>query len=90
MEQRMSAWDARRQFGRMLREVSSGRVRVIVESHGEPVAAMIPIEQYEAMQRSRAAAYDAIFAIADRVDLSEDDATRVIEDVMRETGRDTE
>ncbi|MBX3071706.1 MAG: type II toxin-antitoxin system Phd/YefM family antitoxin [Thermomicrobiales bacterium] len=90
MEQRMSAWEARRHFGSVLRKVSTQRTSVIVESHGEPMAAVVPIEQYEAMQRSKAAAYDAVFEIADRIDLSEADAADAIERAMRETGRDPE
>jgi prevent-host-death family protein len=39
----MSAWEARRHFGKLLDDVSRDRQSVIVESHGKPVAAVVPL-----------------------------------------------
>ncbi len=54
MAQRMSAWEARRHFGSVLRKVSSEHTSVIVESHGEPVAVIVPLSTYERDERRRA------------------------------------
>ena len=39
----MNRWEARRNFGKLINEVSRNRQPVIVESHGEPVAAVVPL-----------------------------------------------
>lgn len=88
MEQRMSAWETRRNFGQVLRDVSAGRADIVVESHGEPIVAVIPFDRYQAMQQARSAAYDAIREVAQRVNLSDDEAAAVVAQVMRETGRE--
>lgn len=87
MEQRISAWDARRQFGKVLKEVSRNNASVVVELHGEAVAAVVPIEDYRKMRRERANFYDQIREVSSRVNLSEEEAAPIIAEAMRATGR---
>jgi prevent-host-death family protein len=87
MEQRISAWEARRQFGKVLNEVKRNRSSIIVESHGEEVAVVIPIEDYRRIRQERANFLDQIREVSARVNLSEDEAAPIIAEAMRSTGR---
>lgn len=46
MEKTVCAFEARRQFGKILDAVAGKGDSVIVERHGEPAAAVVPIERY--------------------------------------------
>lgn len=52
-EKTIAAYEARRQFGRMIREVESKGESYVVERHGEPVAAVVPLRVYERWKRQR-------------------------------------
>jgi prevent-host-death family protein len=65
MEKTMSAFEARRQFGKVLDEVGGRGNHVVVERHGEPVAVVIPMTTYQAMCKRRAEAMEEFFKIAD-------------------------
>ena len=52
-ETTMSAFDARRKFGKVLDTVAAKGTNVIVERHGEPVAVVIPIADYRKLQQQR-------------------------------------
>lgn len=84
---RMSAWQARRQFGQVLREVTRNRTSVIVESHGEAVAVVVPIDAYRSAQDRKDAFLAHMREISHQINLSEEDAEPIIAEVMRETGR---
>jgi prevent-host-death family protein len=61
MEMTMSAFEARRQFGKLLEDVAGRGDTVIVERHGEPVAAVIPIARYRQMCAERDEARERLF-----------------------------
>ncbi|MCL4543668.1 MAG: type II toxin-antitoxin system Phd/YefM family antitoxin [Chloroflexi bacterium] len=69
MERTIGAFDARRQFGRVLNEVVAKGDCYVVERHGEPIAAAVPIQIYEQWERSREAFFDRMEAIGQRVHL---------------------
>lgn len=52
MEKSIPAYEARRQFGKMIRDVEKGN-SYIVERHGEPVVAVVPLQIYESWKRER-------------------------------------
>lgn len=52
MEKTIPAYEARRQFGKMIREVEKGD-SYIVERHGEPAVAVVPLHVYERAKRRR-------------------------------------
>ena len=56
-ETTISAFDARRKFGKVLDTVAANGNSVIVERHGEPVAAVISIAEYQRLQKQRAEAF---------------------------------
>ncbi len=71
MEVTIGAFDARRQFGKLLNDVAGKQDQYIVERHGEPVAAVVPIELYEQWKRRRTEFFDRLQQTAQRSNLSE-------------------
>jgi prevent-host-death family protein len=66
----IAAFDARRQFGRLLNDVMAKGDTFVVERHGEPVAAAVPIEVYEQWKRQREAFFARWEDVAKRLDLN--------------------
>ena len=83
MEKTIGAYDVRRQFGRVLQEVLSRGDRYVVERHGEPVAAVVPIEVYEQWKRARAEFFDGIRQAAERANMSPQEAERLADEAVR-------
>jgi prevent-host-death family protein len=63
MERTVNAVQARKQFGRLLEEVFYQSQCVIIERAGRPMAALVPLEQYQQWQEQRR----AFFAMVDEV-----------------------
>ena len=84
MEKTLSAWETRRQFGGVLRGVTQHHDCIVVESHGEPVAAVVPIEIYRQWKRRRQAFFDDMREISERVNLSDEEAQEFVERAIRE------
>lgn len=57
--QTISSFIARRSFGTLLQSIAKGN-NVVIERHGEPVAAMIPIEEYQALQTEKKVFFDTL------------------------------
>lgn len=62
----MAAQTARRQFGKLLREVRASHGPVVVERHGEPVVAVVPIELYERWKHQRDGFFERMRQAAER------------------------
>ncbi|CAN5268133.1 MAG: type II toxin-antitoxin system Phd/YefM family antitoxin [Chloroflexia bacterium] len=60
MEKTIAAFDARRQFGKVLRDVETRGDSFVVERHGEPVAAVVPLHVYENAKRKRERLFELI------------------------------
>jgi prevent-host-death family protein len=65
MQKTISAFEARRQFGKVLDGVVAKGDEVIVERHGNPVAVVVSIEEYQQMRRQRDEARARFFAAAE-------------------------
>lgn len=74
MEKTIGAFEIRRQFGKILQEVAVKGDRVVVERHGEPIAAVVPMEVYQQWKRSRQAFFDQMRAVSERTNLTEGEA----------------
>jgi prevent-host-death family protein len=70
VEKRIAAFDARRNFGKVLQDVSAKGDRFLIERHGEPVAALVSIELYNQWRRTRDDFFAGIRAAQARADLS--------------------
>ena len=68
------AFEARRQFCQILKDVSVRGESYVVEYHGEPVAAVVPLRVYEGWKRKGEDFFDTLEAMARRTDLSPDEA----------------
>lgn len=83
MEKKVGAFEARRQFGRILQEVVADRDKYVIERHGQPVAAVVPIEVYEQWKRQRRAFFDRVRQIAEDSDVAEEEADGLVGEAIR-------
>lgn len=83
MEKTISAFEARRNFGRILQEVLTKGDSVVVERHGEPVAVVVSVSLYEQWQQNRRAAFDKLREMSERANMPEDEANELIEEAIR-------
>ena len=83
MEKTVPAFDARRQFGKILQEVLAHGDRYVVERHGEPVAVVVPVELYEQWKRSRVVFFDRIRSASERAALPAEDAASLANEAVR-------
>jgi|SRR5216683_6633136 len=83
MEKVIAAFEARRNFGKILNLVTSTGERFVVEKHGEPVAAVVPIKIYEQWKREREEFFAQMETIAQEVNLSPQDADRIASEAVK-------
>lgn len=74
LEKTIAAFDARRRFGKVWRDVEGKGDHYVVERHGEPVAAVVPMHLYEQWKRRREAFFDQMRAAGERAGMTEDEA----------------
>ena len=85
MEKTVGAFEARRSFGRILQDVAAKGEKIVVERHGEPIAALVPIHIYEQWKRRRDAFFDQIDEVAKRANLSAEDADELVQEAIQKT-----
>jgi len=90
MEKVVAAFEARRNFGKILNLVTSTGERFVVEKHGEPVAAVVPIKIYEQWKREREEFFAQMETIAQEVNLSPQDADRLAAEAVKGSPRSQE
>ncbi len=83
MEKVISAFDTRRKFGKILQEVFTRKDKFIIERHGEPVAALVPIEVYEYWKKGRNALFEKWRAAAERANMSPEEADALAEEAVQ-------
>lgn len=83
MEKMIGAFEARRQLGKILKEVSGKGDRYVVEYHGEAVAAVVPIELYEQWKREREAFFDKLQAVSERANLAPEEADALAQEAVQ-------
>ncbi len=83
MEKTIGAFIMRRQFGKVLQEVVVRGDRYIVERHGEPVAAVVPIEVYEQWKRARDDFFDKLRAASQRANLTLQEADELTDEAVK-------
>ena len=85
MRKTVTAVRARGKLGQMLEEVYYRGDHYIIERAGKPMAAVVPIEQYEQWRREREAFFDLVGEIRSRnVDATPEQIER---DVAKARGR---
>jgi prevent-host-death family protein len=88
MENLIPAFEARRQFGKLLQNVAAKGDTYVVERHGEPVAAVVPIEVYEQWKQQRSEFFARWRQAAERADLAPDEADKLAKEAVRAVRRD--
>ncbi len=87
MEKTLSAFEVRRNFGKVLQGVAAKGDKVVVERHGEPVAVVVPVELYRQWESERQKAredfYRKLRSIAERADMDPDEADKLAEEAVR-------
>ncbi|MBI2908969.1 MAG: type II toxin-antitoxin system Phd/YefM family antitoxin [Chloroflexi bacterium] len=83
MEKKIGAYEARRQLGRVLREVAGKDDMYIVEKNGEPVAAVVPMHMYEKWKKEREEFFDWMEEAAKRANMEPDEADRLAAEAVR-------
>jgi prevent-host-death family protein len=82
MEKTIPAFEARRKFGSLIEDVSAKGDKVIVERHGKPMAAVVPLEVYEQWKASRDRFFELIELGARNANLSPEEADRLAEEAV--------
>ena len=83
MERRVAAFEARRSFGKIIGQGVARGDCFVVERHGEPVAAVVPIEVYDQWKRSREEFFDQWQEIAQRSNLTAEEAEALAEEAVK-------
>lgn len=83
MEKTVGAFEARRQLGQILKAVAGRGDRYVLESHGEPVAVVVPLALYEGWKRWREAFFDQLEVMAATADLSPEEADALAAEAVR-------
>ncbi len=83
MEKTIGAFEARRKFGKFLQDVASRGDKIIVERHGEPVAAVVPIELYNQWKRERQRFFDQMREVSQRANLTEEEALQIVTEAQQ-------
>lgn len=88
MEKRIPAFEARREFGKLLQNVTARGDTYVVERHGEPVAAVVPIEVYEQWQQQRSAFFKRWRQAAETANLTPEEAEALAREAVQAVRRD--
>jgi prevent-host-death family protein len=94
MEKVVGAYEARRRFGQLIEEAFYRRDHFIVERAGRPMAAIVPVDEYQRWQRLAKA---RLFQMLDEswrrtADVAVEELERDVDEAMRsleDTARDT-
>ncbi|MBI4310511.1 MAG: type II toxin-antitoxin system Phd/YefM family antitoxin [Chloroflexi bacterium] len=84
MEKKVAAFEARRQFGKILQDVLVKGDAFVVERHGEPVAAIVPVQVYRFWQEERDALFESMRVASETANMSEEDAMALANEVIQE------
>lgn len=88
MEKTVGAFEARRQFGQILKQVSGKGESYVVEYHGEPVAAVVPIKDYTKMKQRREEFIQRMRAAAARANMPYDEAMQLVQEEIQAVRRE--
>ncbi len=89
-EKIIGAFEARRQFGKVLQDVISKQGLYIVEKNGEPIAAVVPIATYNQMKRRREAFFERLQAAAAQANVSDEEAMQLAQEAVQAVRADKE
>lgn len=82
VEKTIAAFEVRRQFGQLLRDVEGRKDRIIIQWHGKPAAALVPLEVYHQWRDQLDRAFALMEQAASTANLSEDEADTLAEEAV--------
>ena len=82
MEKTVGAFEIRRNLGKVLHDIAARGDKYIVERHGEPVAAVVPVEAYEQWKRSRSRLFEQLRRSQENANLSPEEADALAEEAV--------
>jgi len=83
MEKTINSFEVRRSFGKLLQDVAARGDKFIVERHGMPVAALVPVAVYEQWKQSRERFFDVLHAAQEKANLSEEEAMALANEAVQ-------
>jgi prevent-host-death family protein len=82
------ALEARTQFGRILKDVQGGQVRVLVEKSGVPMAGIISAQEFQQLITEREARFEVVDRIRRRLpSLPEREVQRDVREALKQVRR---
>ncbi|MCL5266364.1 MAG: type II toxin-antitoxin system Phd/YefM family antitoxin [Chloroflexi bacterium] len=87
MEKTIGAFAVRRQLGKVLQEVVAKGDRYVVERHGEPIAAVVPIEVYDQWKKARDDFFDRLRVISEEANMTPEEADKLAKEAVRQVRR---
>ena len=71
----VAAFEARRQFGRLLQQVMFGKDNIVIEWHNQPAAVLVPVDLHNRWQAQEDDAFRLLQSAATTAQMDEDEAT---------------
>ena len=82
------ALEARTQFGRILKDVQGGRVRVLVEKSGVPMAGIISAQEFRQLITEREARFEVVDRVRRRLpSIPEREVQRDVREALKQVRR---
>ena len=81
----MGAFEARRNFGKLLNDVGYKGACIVVEKNGEKLVAIVPIEVLESWKQNRKELFDTIRQMQQEANLSPEEADKLAAEAVRVT-----
>ena len=82
-----SAYEIRRNFGKIMQNVLAKGERYLVQRHGELIAVVVPVEVYEQWQKSRERFFEALRTAQTNANLNPEEAETLAAEAVREVRR---
>jgi prevent-host-death family protein len=84
----IGAFEARRQFGKLLSAAGFSGTSIVVEKNGQRIAAIVPVKVLDDWEKERQAFFDEMRRMAETANLPEEEATslanKAVADVRNE------
>jgi prevent-host-death family protein len=78
MEKKLGVTEARGKFREIVEQVQHHGDTYIINRHGKPAAAMVPIEVYEVWKRQRSELFDLIRTMQTEANLTPEESARLV------------
>lgn len=83
MEKTVRASELQRNFGKVLQDIDERGDKYIIERHGEPIAAMVPMEVYEQWKRSRSRFFEQLRSAQANADITPEKAAALADEAVK-------